>query len=45
LVGLLTMASGGGVVRTLESATNSLAMTLESRKNELEKEEKGETTA
>lgn len=39
LVGLLSMASGGGIVRTLESATNSLAMTLESRKNELEKVE------
>lgn len=42
LVGLLTMASGGGVVKTLETATSSLAMTLESRKNELEKGEKGE---
>jgi large subunit ribosomal protein L10 len=39
LIGLLTMTSGGGVVRTLESATNALAMTLESRKNELEKAE------
>lgn len=43
LVGLLTMASGAGIVRTLESATNSLAMTLESRKNELEKAENPES--
>lgn len=39
LIGLLTMASGGGIVKTLEGATTSLAATLESRKNELEKEE------
>lgn len=43
LVGLLSMASGGGIVRTLESATNNLAMTLESRKIELEKLENPET--
>ena len=39
LVGLLNMASGGGVTRTLEAASSTLAMTLESRVNELEKGE------
>ena len=39
LIGLLTMASGGGVVRTLESASTVLSATLESHKNELEKGE------
>ncbi len=35
LIGLLTMASGSGIVKTLEKgATTSLAATLESRKNE-----------
>lgn len=43
LVGLLTMASGAGLVRTLESATTNLAMTLESHKNELEKKENPES--
>lgn len=43
LVGLLAMASGGGIVRTLESTTNSLAMTLESHKNELDKAENPES--
>ncbi|KAG0682045.1 hypothetical protein C6P40_005450 [Pichia californica] len=43
LVGLLTMASGAGVVRTLEAATTNLAMTLESHKNELEKKENPES--
>lgn len=38
LIGLLTMASGAGVTRTLEAASQNLSMTLESRKNELEKE-------
>lgn len=42
LVGLLTMASGAGIVRTLESTTNNLALTLEGRKNELEKAENAE---
>lgn len=42
LVSLLNMASGGGIVRTLEASTNALAMTLESRKNELEKTEQSE---
>lgn len=43
LVGLLTLASGGSLVRTLEASGNSIAMTLESRKNELEKSEKGDS--
>lgn len=42
LLGLLAMASGAGITRTLEAASQSLAMTLESRKNELEKGEEGE---
>lgn len=37
LVGLLTLASGAGLVKTLESASQTLAITLESHKNELEK--------
>lgn len=44
LVSLLNMASGGGIVQTLEASTNALAMTLESRKNELEKAEKSESS-
>ncbi|QPG75424.1 hypothetical protein FOA43_002778 [Brettanomyces nanus] len=39
LVGLLSMSSGAGIVRALESAPTNLAMTLESRKNEMEKKE------
>lgn len=44
LVTLLNMASGGGVVKILEASTNALAMTLECRKNELEKAEKSEAS-
>lgn len=38
LIGLLTMAGGAGVTRTLEAAAQNLTMTVESRKNELEKD-------
>lgn len=36
LVGLLTQASGGGLVKTLEAASSNLVMTMEARKNQLE---------
>lgn len=45
LVGLLTLGAGGSLVRTLEATSHSLAMNLESHKNEMEKaaEPKSET--
>ena len=40
LVGLLAMSSGAGIVKTLQSASSGLAMTLESRRNQLEDKNK-----
>ena len=40
LVGLLAMSSGAGIVKTLQSASSGLAVTLESRKHQLEDEGK-----
>lgn len=45
LVGLLAMSSGAGIVKTLESASSGLAMTLEARKKQLEDEGKSEKKA
>ncbi|KAH3665656.1 hypothetical protein OGAPHI_003844 [Ogataea philodendri] len=39
LVGMLTVLSGAGLVRTLESASNTLYLTLDTHKQEMEKKE------
>ncbi|GME94770.1 hypothetical protein B5S29_g1340 [[Candida] boidinii] len=42
LVGILTMLSGAGLVRTLESTANVLHLTLDTHRQEIEKKENGE---